>query len=207
MTAIAVIVGVDAYAQQPLTSAFHDAMAFRDELISLGLASDSEVRLLTAPVVEKSALAVSRNIDRALHDVYDDGVAADRLFVYFAGHGLLAPTDAARGIFQTAFVPVDVADLRNDSRLLFNVDERTEAGKPGEVGLPGVVGPAPPLVEGQDAVRVDRALERVVERLARVLGRLARVMDRVHPVGPDTPEQPPVVVVAALARHLLSGPR
>jgi hypothetical protein len=123
MSAIAVIVGVDEYAQQPLTSAVNDALAFRDELVSLGLVQPAEVRLLTAPVVEGSTLADSRNIDRALHDLYDNGATVDRLFVHFAGHGLLAPTDAARGVFQTAFVPVDVVDLHDDSRWLINVDD------------------------------------------------------------------------------------
>jgi uncharacterized caspase-like protein len=129
MSAIAVVVGVDAYADQPLTSAVHDALAFRDELVSLGLVQPTDVRLLTAPVVGGSTLADSRNIDRTLHDVYDTGSGADRLFVFFAGHGLLAPTDVARSVFQTAFVPVDLADLRNDSRLLFNVDDLVERFK------------------------------------------------------------------------------
>ena len=57
MSAIAVVVGVDAYADQPLTSAVHDALAFRDELVSLGLVQPTDVRLLTAPVVGGSTLA------------------------------------------------------------------------------------------------------------------------------------------------------
>jgi hypothetical protein len=118
MTASAVIVGVDDYAQQPLTSAIHDALAFRDELVSLVLVQPTKLRLLTSPVLKGSAVADSRNIDRTTSTTTGDRRPP---FVFFAGHGLLAPTDAARSIFQTAFVPVDIVDLHDDSRLLSKV--------------------------------------------------------------------------------------
>jgi hypothetical protein len=123
MGTAAIIVGVDDYAQQPLTSAVTDAHAVRDELLALKLVKPAEVTLLTSPAKNGSLPANSANIDAALQNVYDNGSSLDRLYFFFAGHGLLAPVDAARGKFHTAVLPADVADLRSGARLMLDVDD------------------------------------------------------------------------------------
>ena len=57
--------------------------------------------------------------------MYKSGDKYDRLYFYFAGHGLLAPADAARGLMHTAVVPSNVYDLRDDADSLIDVDELT----------------------------------------------------------------------------------
>jgi hypothetical protein len=49
MTSAAVIVGIDTYDIQPLTSAVRDAEQVRDTLLELGLVENEAVTMLTAP--------------------------------------------------------------------------------------------------------------------------------------------------------------
>ena len=116
---VAVIVGIDAYKRQPLTSAVNDARAVKRALISLGSLSHHDVTLLTS----KSRRPTRDAIRQALYEVYESGDRYDRLYFYFAGHGLLAPADAARGVPHTAIVPIDVADLEVNADKLIDVTE------------------------------------------------------------------------------------
>ncbi len=119
----AVVVGVDKYARQPLTSAVNDAVAFRDALVSLGLVEPAAVTLLTSPAICAGREATRDNIGRALRHFYETGADLKRLYVYLAGHGLQAPAGAARGKSCTVFLPADVEDPASQAHLLLNVDD------------------------------------------------------------------------------------
>ena len=113
----AVVVGIDKYVHNPLTSAVRDAKAFANRLETLGLARRQEIRLLL------DEQATRRGLSAVLKSVYDDWEGLDRLVFYFSGHGLLAPVDPARSVYSTALMPVDVKDLALDCSLLINLDE------------------------------------------------------------------------------------
>lgn len=123
MRSAAVIVGIDRYAQYPLTSCVNDAVAFRDALVRLGLVAAADTRILTSPPVAGGPPAVRSNITAALLPFYQDPQKVDRLYFYFAGHGLLTYSDAAHTQASTVLVPEDVTDLKNQGNLLINLDE------------------------------------------------------------------------------------
>ena len=118
----AIIIGIDAYATQPLTSAVNDAQLFAKTLVDLDLVDGPDIRLLTAPSGSQEDLPTRKGILDALRLYYTGEKSADRLFVYYAGHGLLAFADAARALPRTALVPVDVRDLGTDGDLLIDLD-------------------------------------------------------------------------------------
>jgi hypothetical protein len=123
MSAIAVIVGIDDYEFQPLTTATRDAVAFRDALLDLNLADAGGIVLLTLPRQDDSAIANRSAIVAALRDVYERAAGLDRFFFYFAGHGLSAWTSSSRSSSNTALVPGEVVDLGADANLLLNFDD------------------------------------------------------------------------------------
>lgn len=120
---LAVIIGIDDYRAWPLSSAVNDALAFRDKLVAQGLVEASAVRLLTSPAQPGGTPATSRHIARTMYEVYRDGDAIDRLFFFFAGHGVMAFVDAAMSQAHTALVPADVEDLASDGKYLIDFDE------------------------------------------------------------------------------------
>jgi hypothetical protein len=127
MRSAAVIVGIDDYATQPLTSGVNDAMAFRRALLDLGLVDESSIYLLTSPVGGGAAAqATKKNITDLMYDFYDEKLVYDRLVFFFAGHGLLAFCDPARSRVRNTLVPVDVKDLNRDGSLLLDLDELKE---------------------------------------------------------------------------------
>src|SRR5215475_1154458 len=117
MRARAIIIGIDGYAGQPLTSAVRDATAFRDCLIKLELVRPEDVIFLTDAAADRDGIGA------ALKQVYDNGLDIDRLYVYFSGHGMMAPADAAGSVLCTALIPSDVADLAADGYKLINLDD------------------------------------------------------------------------------------
>ena len=126
MNAAAVVIGCDGYSSQPLTSCIRDAEAFRSTLVDLGLVVPAEVRLLTWPQIEGALLASSDEIRRALRFFFDaSGDAYDRLYVYFAGHGLLFRRPGVGHAYGTAIVPgdVNVDDIRGQAYKLIDVRE------------------------------------------------------------------------------------
>jgi hypothetical protein len=134
-TSTAVIIGIDDYISQPLTSACRDAVAFRDSLLALSLVAPTDIVLLTSPARPDSSLADRQTIIRALKEVYDRGAPLDRFYFYFAGHGLTAWTGASKATVSTALVPREVVDLGSDANLLLNVDDlraRMERAGPAE---------------------------------------------------------------------------
>jgi hypothetical protein len=72
-SAVAVIIGVDAYGGQPLTSAVRDALAFRDALLQLSLVDAGSVTLLAAPAQDGGLLATRDEITAALRQPYLHG--------------------------------------------------------------------------------------------------------------------------------------
>src|SRR5690606_10628697 len=124
MKSAALSIGVDEYADRPLTSAANDAMAFREASLELDMVDENQVTLLTTPARHPTARdATRRNIKTEIDRFYRSGEQYDRLFFFFAGHGLLAYRDGGRAILHTAILPADVEDLRRDGDLLIDVDE------------------------------------------------------------------------------------
>jgi hypothetical protein len=117
MDSRAIVVGIDRYANQPLSSAVRDAEAFRDRLVGLGLVRPEHVTLLTDAAADRAGIGA------ALKNVYDNGAGIGRLYFYFAGHGMIAPADAAGAVLCTALIPADVADLAADGYKLVNLDD------------------------------------------------------------------------------------
>ena len=126
MPSAAVIVGIDSYATQPLTSAVNDALAFRDALVSQGFVGPNQIQLLTAPRSAGALEPTQQNILDALYPFFDRPNAVDRLFFYFAGHGMLTFEDAAHARSRTALVPGDLEDLKRQGKLLIDLDSALE---------------------------------------------------------------------------------
>jgi hypothetical protein len=118
----AIIIGIDQYANRDwnLNGAVKDALTFRDWAISAGSVEPQNVRLLlsTGDAEAKklaTAEATRANITQAIQDYQDGaGEGAERLYFYYAGHGLSAP-----GVMkEPVIVPADVTSLKRDSALL-----------------------------------------------------------------------------------------
>ena len=131
-TTKAIVVGVDGYAFNPLSSAVNDAVAFRDALVEplegeqVGLVEPSDVTLLAAPRDGESMpvgaqLATRAAIERALKPYYTGDLHAERLIVYFAGHGMVATSADRRGR-ESIILPVDVSST-DDGRDMLCLDE------------------------------------------------------------------------------------
>jgi hypothetical protein len=123
VNAVAIIVGINAYRDQPLTSAVSDALAFQKALIDLGLVNPDSIELFTAPAQAGSTLATSDEIIEALLELYLHGDDVDRMYVYFSGHGMLVQTKASQATAATAFLPADVTDPVRQSRKLLNIED------------------------------------------------------------------------------------
>lgn len=123
MYSAAVVVGVDDYEERPLSSAVNDAIKFRDTITALGIVGVEDIRLFTAPERGDSVLATKKNIKDCLWRFYSGTERADRLFFYFAGHGMTVYDDPARSLTRTVIVPCDVRNLERDGDSLIGVDE------------------------------------------------------------------------------------
>lgn len=108
----AIVVGIDAYQFNPLTSAVLDAVAMRDALQTHGLIDDAV--LLTSPVRADSREASRKNILAALRRVHEGKAGTDRMFFVFAGHGISTFTDPAHSKMTTALATSDVIDPEED---------------------------------------------------------------------------------------------
>jgi hypothetical protein len=121
----ALVIGIDDYkGENALSSAVNDALAFRDRIVALGLVAAGDVALFTAPQQADGCLAHSKPITDWLYDnIYMGGDNVDRFLFFYAGHGILAYSDAAHTRTRTALVPADVADLKRDGRQLIDFAE------------------------------------------------------------------------------------
>src|SRR5262245_55085261 len=113
----AILIGVDGYSFQPLTSAVNDAVALRDSLVSRSTPSlpavfeEADITLLAAPGVAAppipGGLPATRNsILSTLRPLYDTHDPAELLLVFFAGHGLAVSPDGR--VRETLILPSDV---------------------------------------------------------------------------------------------------
>jgi hypothetical protein len=70
-----------------------------------------------------------------LKGVHDKGSRPDRLYFFFAGHGMSAYSDAANAVGETAMIPPEVEDLAAEANQLTNFDDfrrRLEGAGPAE---------------------------------------------------------------------------
>ncbi|HEY1337676.1 MAG TPA: caspase family protein [Bryobacteraceae bacterium] len=121
----ALVIGIDDYkGENALSSAVNDALAFRDKVVGRKLVAAADVSLFTAPQQPGGALAHSKPITDWLYDnIYMGGDNVDRFLFFYAGHGILAYSDAAHTRTRTALVPADVVDLKRDGRQLIDLTE------------------------------------------------------------------------------------
>ncbi|UCC86207.1 MAG: caspase family protein, partial [Anaerolineales bacterium] len=126
MRTAAVIIGIDEYVNRPLTSAVNDARAFRQALLDLNLTEEPHITMLTTPLGDSQAEATRDNIADLLYEFYDHGESYQRLFFFYAGHGLLAFSDPARSRVRTTLMPSDVQDLQRHGAKLLDLNEIQE---------------------------------------------------------------------------------
>jgi Caspase domain len=121
----AVLVGIDGYAQRPLTSAVNDVDHVHAALRALDLVAEAGIVRLVSPAPPGGLPATRRNISAALFALYEDEAASeiDRFFFFFAGHGIAAFSGATRGEARTALLPADVESLDLDGNLLLDFDD------------------------------------------------------------------------------------
>ncbi len=127
MNSAAVVIGIDDYATKPLTTSVRDALAFRQSLIDLHLVPQAKIHLLTSPQgPDANGSANSQEIIKAIDYFYRDGSNIERFFFYFAGHGILAYSNAAHNRVRTVVIPADVVDIDRNGKLLIDFDELVE---------------------------------------------------------------------------------
>jgi hypothetical protein len=119
----AVIVGIDDYTFAPLTSCVNDALAIRDALIGYGMVDASRVELFTHPVQSDSREPTRESLAKTLFDLCETGDDIERLYVYYAGHGLLRHLDGAQTRTSSVIIPSDVTDLRTDGAKLIDLSD------------------------------------------------------------------------------------
>jgi len=124
MQTAAVVVGIDKYSRNPLTSAVNDALAFRDALLRHKIvATPQDVILLRTDPQPGDLEPTQHNIIDTLLSFYKNGDQLGRLIFFFAGHGILTFSDAARARTRTVLVPVDVLNLDDYGGRLIDLDE------------------------------------------------------------------------------------
>ncbi len=109
----------------PLTSAVNDVDHVHAALRALDLVAEAGIVRLVSPAPPGGLAATRRNISAALFALYDDDAASgiERLYFFFAGHGIAAFSGATRGEARTALLPVDVESLDLDGNLLLDFDD------------------------------------------------------------------------------------
>jgi Caspase domain len=127
----AILIGVDGYSFQPLTSAVNDVVAVRAALIGDAsgnappIVADADITTLATPASGAttppgSGPATRDAIVRAFRAHYDAADPIDFLLVYFAGHGLSASPHG--GPRETVILPSDVSGPE-DGRNMISVTE------------------------------------------------------------------------------------
>ncbi|MBC7263456.1 MAG: caspase family protein [Chloroflexi bacterium] len=131
MSRFAVVIGIDAYANPAwnLTAAVSDALRFTEWALGPGGVAFENLRLLLSPTQANATHlpykeATSRHIVETIQE-FQEGLAqgADRLYFYFAGHGLSAPDVSYGGPLEPVMIPADVESIRMDSRLLIGFSD------------------------------------------------------------------------------------
>src|SRR5690242_12562975 len=88
----AVIIGIDHYEKKPLSAAVSDAKDFAACLIEKNLVPDTTENLKVLFSETTNQIANNLDIDKAIDDVIQDAkkhrAENNRLYFYFAGHGI-----------------------------------------------------------------------------------------------------------------------
>lgn len=127
----AIIIGIDRYANPAwaLKGAVKDALAFHRWCTTAGGVEPGNVRLLLSTddagaQALATAEATQREIRKAILAFQEGaGRGADRLYFYYAGHGLSAPGVTKGGRQEPVVVPADLESLKIDSNLLLSFSE------------------------------------------------------------------------------------
>lgn len=124
MQTAAVIVGIDKYAKNRLTSAVNDALAFKDALLQYKIVASPQDIILLRTDPQPGDLEPTRdNIIDTLLSFYKNGDQLGRLIFFFAGHAILTFSDAAHARTRTVLLPVDVHNLDDYGNRLIDLDE------------------------------------------------------------------------------------
>ena len=126
MSSFAIVIGIDAYTNKDwnLSAAVSDALRFAEWARASGGVAPENLRLLLSPVqAHVTPLpykeANCRNIKQTILEFQKGaGQGGDRLYFYYAGHGVSAPGVTAGGPLEPVIIPVDVQSLEQDSNLL-----------------------------------------------------------------------------------------
>src|SRR5262245_19930251 len=121
MTAHAIVIGIDSYANSEwnLSGAVNDAIAFARWALSSGGVAPADLKLLLSPRDGTSPFdggpvlrydpATTDAIDAILERYTTRPCDATRLWVYYAGHGVLAPGDGPSS--APVLIPADENNL------------------------------------------------------------------------------------------------
>jgi hypothetical protein len=124
MQTAAVVVGIDKYSKNRLTSAVNDALAFKDALLQHKIVATPQDVILLRTDPQPGDLEPTRdNIIDTLYSFYQNGDQLGRLIFFFAGHAILTFSDAARARTRTVLLPVDVHDLDAHGNRLIDLNE------------------------------------------------------------------------------------
>lgn len=131
MRSLAIVIGIDRYrnADFNLTGAVADALAFRDWALGPGGVAEADLRLFLSPLHDRvtplqAKAPTRRDIGLELDALVNGGGEAfDRLYFYFAGHGLSAAAAQVLGDADPLVLPADVADLVADRNLSYRLSE------------------------------------------------------------------------------------
>jgi len=127
----ALIIGIGDYPDEDwnLPAAVPDAIRFKDWVVTHGGVEPANVRLLLSPWPENltdypKAEADRRSIITAIQQFQTGaGQGGERLYFYYAGHGVSAPGVTTGGIQEPVIIPADVTSLRTDAALLIGFSE------------------------------------------------------------------------------------
>ena len=141
MNSTALVIGIDDYAFGALTSAVNDALAFAETLLELDLVEPVNLMLLLAPREDRVEeiedalvkLELEGGYQQATRDNIGDALdkiraaAHDRLYFFYAGHGLLGYTDAGHTMTESVLLPSDVKDPSTGGHLMISVERMLKA--------------------------------------------------------------------------------
>lgn len=122
------LVGIDAYAGQPLSGCVNDVVAMRDLLIARLGVSESDITLLAAPspssgrTLPAAERPTGAAIRAALERLASDAVGAeDRVIVHYSGHGASQRVSGAgKAHLVECIVPVDFGP--DPASLLYDIE-------------------------------------------------------------------------------------
>ena len=120
MANFAIVIGIDAYTNQAwnLSAAVNDALGFAEWTLKYGGVTEKNLHLLlsasqgpitTRPYVKADCPNIITTIQK-----FQDGAGKDgeRLYFYYAGHGVAAPGATTGGTAEPVLIPADVQNIR-----------------------------------------------------------------------------------------------